>query len=149
MFSKILAAVDSSPRARAVVDTAAEVADKFAGEVHLFRVITLPPEFPAAARNPPDDLERTLCEQARRELTILAGDHRRIVIDPPEAGPREPWRAILDRAKVLGVGLIVIGSHGFGGWDRVLGTTAGKVADHADRPVLVVHRSPDPGGNDR
>lgn len=33
---------------------------------------------------------------------------------------------------------IVIGSHGHGGIDRVLGTTAAKLVNHADRNVLVV-----------
>ena len=40
------------------------------------------------------------------------------------------------------VDLIVIGSHGYGGIDRVIGTTAAKVVNHADRSVLVV-RSPE------
>ena len=34
--------------------------------------------------------------------------------------------------------LIVIGSHGFGTIDRILGTTAAKVVNHAERNVLVV-----------
>ena len=34
--------------------------------------------------------------------------------------------------------LIVIGSHGYGGIDHLLGTTAARVVNHADRPVLVV-----------
>lgn len=36
------------------------------------------------------------------------------------------------------VDLIVVGSHGYHGWDRVLGTTASRVANLADRDVLVV-----------
>jgi nucleotide-binding universal stress UspA family protein len=36
------------------------------------------------------------------------------------------------------VDLIVIGSHGYGALDHVLGTTAAKVVNHADRSVLVV-----------
>ena len=38
--------------------------------------------------------------------------------------------------------LIVIGSHGYGAIDRVLGTTAAKVVNHADRTVLVVREKP-------
>jgi nucleotide-binding universal stress UspA family protein len=34
--------------------------------------------------------------------------------------------------------LIVIGSHGYGGLDRVLGTTAARVVNHALCSVLVV-----------
>jgi nucleotide-binding universal stress UspA family protein len=36
------------------------------------------------------------------------------------------------------VDLIVIGSHGYDALDRLLGTTAAKVVNHADRSVLVV-----------
>ncbi len=145
MFKVILAAVDSSPRAAGVVKAATEVADRFGGVVHLFRAVTLPPEFPAAASNPPDDLEDAMRERATRELAALGGGHPRVVLETPELATQEPWRAILRRARELDVGLIVVGSHGFAGWDRILGTTAGKVANHADRPVLVVHEPPPAG----
>jgi nucleotide-binding universal stress UspA family protein len=32
----------------------------------------------------------------------------------------------------------VIGAHGYGKLDRMLGTTAAKVVNHADRNVLIV-----------
>jgi nucleotide-binding universal stress UspA family protein len=38
--------------------------------------------------------------------------------------------------------LIVIGAHGYGIVDRILGTTAGRVVNHADRSVLVVRATP-------
>jgi nucleotide-binding universal stress UspA family protein len=34
--------------------------------------------------------------------------------------------------------MIVVGSHGAGGWRRAMGSTATKVAHHATVPVLVV-----------
>jgi nucleotide-binding universal stress UspA family protein len=34
--------------------------------------------------------------------------------------------------------MIVVGSHGAGGWKRAMGSTATKVAHHANVPVLVV-----------
>ena len=49
-----------------------------------------------------------------------------------------PWNSICAEATSLGVDLIVIGSHGYGALDRLLGTTAAKVVNHADRSVLVV-----------
>ncbi|HEY3667075.1 MAG TPA: universal stress protein, partial [Polyangiaceae bacterium] len=51
----------------------------------------------------------------------------------------QPWKMILEVAQDFEVDLIVIGSHGYKGWDHVLGTTAGKVVNHADRNVFVVH----------
>ncbi|MFI5302394.1 MAG: universal stress protein, partial [Polyangiales bacterium] len=51
----------------------------------------------------------------------------------------EPWRVILDVADRSAVDLIVMGSHGYRGFDLVLGTTAAKVVNHAQRNVLIVH----------
>src|SRR5262249_52175656 len=48
------------------------------------------------------------------------------------------WDAICSAAREHDVDLIVIGSHGYGLLDRLLGTTAAKVVNHADRSVLVV-----------
>ena len=48
------------------------------------------------------------------------------------------WDGICHAARELDVDLIVIGSHGYGAIDRVIGTTAAKVVNHADRNVLVV-----------
>jgi universal stress protein F len=36
---------------------------------------------------------------------------------------------------------VVIGSHGYGGLDRVLGTTAAKIVNHASCSVLVVREA--------
>ena len=49
-----------------------------------------------------------------------------------------PWDTICTVAKEDNVDLIVIGSHGYDILDRIVGTTAAKVVNHADRSVLVV-----------
>ena len=49
-----------------------------------------------------------------------------------------PWDAICRKATELQASMIVIGSHGYSGLDRLLGTTAGKVVNHADCSVMVV-----------
>ncbi len=54
-----------------------------------------------------------------------------------ERGPA--WRAIMAAADDYDADLIVVGSHGFQGLDRLLGTNAGRVANSASRNVLVVH----------
>jgi nucleotide-binding universal stress UspA family protein len=55
-----------------------------------------------------------------------------------------PWEAVCTAARDEHVDLVVIGSHGYGGVDRLLGTTAAKIVNHADRPVLVVRPVPAP-----
>jgi nucleotide-binding universal stress UspA family protein len=73
------------------------------------------------------------------------GDLERLTQDiPPEriakllAAFATPWDGICRAARDEGVDLIALGSHGYGGLDRILGTTATKVVNHADRNVLVV-----------
>jgi len=139
MFSVILAAVDGSIRSRRVLDTALELADRFDARVHLFQAVAIPQAFPAAARMPVDDLPELLEKEARRALAELAAGHGRVRIEAPDVTTPQPWRAIIAAAQKVEADLIVIGSHGFSGWDRVVGTNASKVADHADRSVLVVH----------
>jgi nucleotide-binding universal stress UspA family protein len=48
-----------------------------------------------------------------------------------------PWEAVCSAAREVSADLILIGSHGYSGIDRLLGTTAAKIVNHADRPVLV------------
>ena len=139
MYSTILTPTDGSVRSRGVVAAALEVAQRFDARLHLFRSVAIPPEFPAAAHVLPDHLPEFLESEARRSLEELAAGNARIRIEPPDMMTAQPWRAILEAAARLGAELIVIGSHGYGGWDRILGTTASKVVDHSDRNVLVVH----------
>jgi universal stress protein F len=139
MIHTILAAVDGSPRAPHVVASAAELAERCGARVHLFRAVVVPPDFPPHARHPGAEVPRMLLDQAGEALRALAAAFPRIQIDPPAIVAGQPWRAILDAAERVDADLIVVGSHGYRGWDRILGTTAGKVADHAGRNVLVVH----------
>ena len=48
------------------------------------------------------------------------------------------WDAICREARETNADLIVIGSHGHSRLARMLGTTAAKVVNNADRNVLVV-----------
>ena len=137
----ILVALDDSVRAAGVFDAAVELATQFGATLHLIRAITIPPEFPpAAAASHADELPAHLERMAIEQLSALIRRAPNVAIAAPivATGP-QPWRLILENARRLDADLIVLGSHGYGGWDRVLGTTAGKVANLADRNVLVVH----------
>ena len=48
-----------------------------------------------------------------------------------------PWRTVVAAAQREQADDIVVGSHGYGGIDRLLGTTAAKIVDHADCSVFV------------
>ena len=63
---------------------------------------------------------------------------------PPELllgtviGVGTPWQAICTAADHNNADMIVIGSHGYSGIDRLIGTTAAKVVNHATQSVLVM-----------
>jgi len=88
MFSVILTAVDGSERSAGVLRTAAELARRCDGRVHLYRSVSIPQEFPAAARMPPDKLPAILVEEARLELQAIAAGYSDVVIEEPAMSDR-------------------------------------------------------------
>lgn len=155
IIRSILAAIDGSVRSAAVLELASEMAGRFSATLKVVRVVQLPPEFPAAAAGaPPDALPAHLTHEAIAEVRSIASNTPGAApFDEPIVRFGQPWREILLLAHEMDVDLIIVGSHGYYGWDRILGTTAGKVANLADRNVLVVHergRAPSlakPGGS--
>lgn len=141
MFHRILAAVDASERAPGVFNLAVSLARTSSARLYVLRAFTIPPEFPAAAAgSPTDPLIARSAGLAMHELSrLVAGAPQDVPIQPPIVRLGEPWKVILETAAERDVDLIVIGSHGYQGWDRVLGTTAGRIANVAERNVLIVH----------
>lgn len=143
VLRRILVALDASPRAPDVLAAAADLARHFDAEVLLLRVVFVPPEFPPAAHvSHGDELVEHLDEVAHSSLDELCHVVHDVRIAERIVRHGQPAAVILATAKELDVDLVVIGSHGFGGWDRILGTTAARVANLADRSVLVVHGHP-------
>jgi nucleotide-binding universal stress UspA family protein len=141
LIRTILVALDSSARAPGVLAAACEMAEKLGAKLATLRTISIPPDFaPAAHVAAGDPLPAFMTQEALAELeTLVAAVPAGIVMDPPRVRIGQPWRAIVDAAEELDADLIVIGSHGYHGADRILGTTAGKVANLAKRSVLIVH----------
>lgn len=136
---KILVGLDSSPRASLVLETAVGLAQRFGSKLFLVNAVGIPFDFPADALGlSPTALPGIMEEAARRDLEARA---RAL---PPEIAHKvdvqigTPWQVVVSLAKEEDVDLIVIGSHGYSGLDRVIGTTAARVVNHADRPVMVV-----------
>jgi nucleotide-binding universal stress UspA family protein len=147
MIATLLVALDGSSRAPGVFDAAAEVARRFGAALYPFRAIFVPPEFPAAgAGSQRDPLPEYLSKEAYEEVLLLAARAPDVAVALPAVRVGQPWRTILELADELDVDLIVLGSHGYHGLDRILGTTAARVANLARRNVLVVHdRAAHPG----
>jgi len=144
MFKKILVAFDGSTRAARVFEVAMDVAGHYGSVLVPFHAMAIPPEFPPAAYvRAADALAGFLHREAEARFQGLRAAHPDkpgVTVRPLVISEQEPaWKAILATADQEDADLIVIGSHGYHGWDHVLGTTAGKVANVATRSVLVVH----------
>ena len=139
----ILVALDESPRAPLVIATASLIARALTARLFPIRVLVIPPQIPPAAHTHPDGLQGVLEAEARDDLQKLMDAEPLVDFGTPIVVEGEPWRQILVAARDLDVDLIVVGSHRYHGLDRILGTTAAKVVNHADRNVLVVHARPE------
>lgn len=138
-MKRILVALDASPRAPAVLAAAAQLAELTNTTLVIYRAVGIPPDLPREIFKLTDrSVEDVLMRNAVADLERIAADVPKARIEKIAATFATPWDGICRAAKEYVADLVVIGSHGYGGLDRVLGTTAAKVVNHADRNVLVV-----------
>lgn len=138
-MKKILVGVDHSPRTSDVLAAAIELATRTGAKLFLFRAVTVPTDpFPDDYTIAPSDYGTVLEKRALADLEISVKTIPPGLFIGYEAKLGIPWEAICDKAKEEDVDCIVIGSHGYSTIDRLLGTTAAKVVNHADRTVVVV-----------
>lgn len=77
-------------------------------------------------------------KKASAELETFLGDPDVSIVSDVIKG-KFPKHAIVDEATEWGADLIVVGSHGYGFWDRMLlGSVSSAVVHHAPCSVLVV-----------
>jgi nucleotide-binding universal stress UspA family protein len=135
---RLLVALDGSPRARGVLEGAIAFATRLGGKLVLVRASTIAGELPAEAYfSGPDAVDEVLRRRSMDDLRALAeGNEDRIEKLRVEQGPA--WEVIDRVAREEHVDAIVIGAHGYGLVERVLGTVASRVVNHASHAVLVV-----------
>lgn len=144
-MKQILVALDGSPRAPAVLAAAVSLARAQGGKLVLLRAVGLPPDVPQDFWK---TTEEPLLEVLRRRAKTYLEDL--VTSVPPELRAADasevaigvPWQAVCDVAARMRADVIVIGSHGYAGLDRLLGTTAAKIVNHATCSVLVVREAP-------
>ena len=144
-MKKILVALDGSPRAPEVLAYAESLARLTGARLVLFRSFGIPPDMALAWPASDQPLESSLRTEARRYLDACAEKLPGDVLAGVRVEIGIPWQAVCSAAVDEHADLIVIGSHGYGGVDYLLGTTAAKIVNHADRPVLVVRPVPAAG----
>jgi len=137
-ISKILLPVDFSPRSTAAAHHAKTLACRFHSElilVHVFELSDLitsggetgvPPEWFEERRVASRDMLKEFCGDDFRNMPV-----RRMLIEGDVA------RSIVNVAHDERVDLIVIPTHGYGGFRRfILGSVTAKILHDADCPVL-------------
>lgn len=140
MYQKVLAAVDFSETSRKVMDAALRLTNNNPAQVHIIHVVQ--PVTEGYALNVYTQnfqaLEDDAVEQAAKQLTEykdsdgIPAEHLHIVVGD-RAGE------IRRKCAELEAEVIVIGSHGYGGERRMLGTTANKLLHGSRSDILTVH----------
>ncbi len=145
MFNKILLPVDGSETANLALEKAGVLAKSFGSQVVLLTVIE---PFPALTMSEMDlgiaqqQYAQIAQQQADTTLVKASVAMQNLGIEAQEMRLEgvSAWRGIVDAAENLGVDLIVMGSHGRKGVQKLLlGSVTQKVVSHAARSVLVVH----------
>lgn len=135
-WNRILLATDGSEYSRNATTRAIELAREHGGELKVVTVLDMPAEYYSDAtgfieklREGAKDLLSDVAKQA-----LGAGVKVDCVLREGKS-----YKAILDVAKEHGSGLIVVGSKGLTGLQRLLmGSVTERVIGHAKCPVLVV-----------
>lgn len=140
--NRILCPLDLSDTSRHAADHAVLLASWYGAKItalHISNPVVIPAtDFTVAGMGPSlilteDDIKQ-LREQIAACFPTAKSSNLDIVID---GGP--PANAILDRARTLPADLIVIGTHGIGGFEHlVLGSVTEKVLRKAACPVMTV-----------
>jgi nucleotide-binding universal stress UspA family protein len=149
---RILLAVDGSPPSQAAVDEVASRPWPSNSEVRIVSAFLIPlsppPEAWAIQPEYYDEIERTLREQTQKVVdeatTGLKKALGQLVNVTGQILAGSPQSAILEEAERWKADLIVVGSHGYGTWHRlVLGSVSQGVVLHANCSVEVVRRRDD------
>lgn len=139
----LVVALDTSSRAPGVLAEGVDLAQRLGGTLVLVRAVGIPHELPPEAlSDAPGKVPAILERLARADLeerarVVPGGLIAKIVV---HVGV--PWEVICRTADEENADLIIIGSHGYSGIDKLLGTTAARVVNHTKRSVLVVRDKP-------
>ena len=136
MFERILLATNGSPSSRKAADVAADIGQKYGAEVVVLHVreqkITKLGAF--VVDQPYEDAN--FVDEIVRALKDAGASARSEVQTAPLGGVPH---VILEMAKELDAGLIVMGSRGLSDWEGLfLGSVTHRVLHLAQRPVFVV-----------
>jgi nucleotide-binding universal stress UspA family protein len=131
----VVIALDGSPRAAKVFDVGLALASALGAPLHVLRTVGIEGE----AHEHLD--EKTPAEQREAVISAAARDLRTIVQSAPaemHVVVASPVAGICAWLKEHDARLLVIGTHGYGTLERLLGTTASRLVEQASCDVYVV-----------
>ncbi|MDY6774545.1 MAG: universal stress protein [Halobacteria archaeon] len=150
MYDRILIPTDASQGTNKAVENGLDIAEKYDATVHALYVVdtsaysTLPADYNWEAVHSAFEREG---EEATTEIEKAAEEKGVEIVTEVEEGV--PPRTILDYADDNGIDLIVMGTHGKSGFDRLLlGSVTEKVVRKSEIPVLTVRMVEDEEDNE-
>ncbi len=140
-YKKILVAVDFSSSSKNIAARALDIARTHGAELTLLHAVEYlsPLSFGDELIPSPDWLlvEKQLVKQGEASLLTFAKEMQ--MTEAQRLVPSgSPSHEIVERAKALGIDLVVVGTHGRRGLQRLLGSTASSVINRAPCDVLAV-----------
>ncbi|KAB1193063.1 universal stress protein [Haloferax sp. MBLA0076] len=132
MYTHILVPVDGSPEAENAVGHAVHLADAVGAEIHALYV--------AGPHSGDESADKSVAERGRRALEDVRerADEHGVTVDTTVA-EGDPATTIAEYAETGDVDLIVMGTHGREGVDRLLnGSVAERVGRHVSIPVTTI-----------
>lgn len=141
MYEKVLIATDGSPGTTETLEHAVAIARDNQAVLHGLYVVDRR-LFLAAEKDTQDDVRQSLVEEGEVALDDISvrGEEAGLTVET-EMIDGIPHKTITDYAEESAIDLVVMGTHGRTGRDRVanLGSVTERVVESSPVPVLVVH----------
>ena len=145
MFKHILVPIDGSPTSQLAVDKAISLAKAFGSKVTAIFVIDPYPFTGVGTDFAYGQEEYLSAASAEANAAIKSAKAvfkaAEVEVDTAVVESNNTWRGIVQKAEASQADLIVIGSHGRSGLEKlVLGSVTQAVLSHTELPVLVVRK---------
>ncbi len=141
MYDNVLVATDGSSGTTETLEHAVSIARDNDSTLHGLYVVDRR-LFLAAEKDTQDDVRQSLVEEGEVALDDIAvrGEEAGLTVET-EMIDGIPHKTITEYAEDTGIDLVVMGTHGRTGRDRVanLGSVTERVVEESPVPVLVVH----------
>jgi nucleotide-binding universal stress UspA family protein len=141
LFGRILAPTDFSLRSEAALDYAVQLARRMQGQLTILHVLPEPSAFDYTMNGFAHGEWEQVKEEAEKDLAVAVAHakHTFLEVDAKLRFGPDLCQEILRTANEISADLLVLSTHGYTGWKRLLfGSDAEKILEQALCPILVV-----------